>query len=133
MPGVSIEKWARTGRPSRRVHRWTSAMSNGAPVAITVPRVCPIWITSPSASKIASMRDRRGDAPGQGQTERGEAVVALEPTAPRQPFVLRDDDLRVEQLDQGVDVLGGHGRVHGLDGLDVGHGYQPLKSGRGAR
>ena len=129
MPGVSIEKWARTGRPSRRVHRWTSAMSNGAPVATTVPRVCPIWITSPSASKIASMVTAEAMAPGQGQTERGEAVVALEPPAPRQSFVLRDDDLRVEQLEQGVEVLGGHGRVHGLDGLDVGHGYQPLKLG----
>ena len=84
MAGVSMEKWAATTRPSRTVHRWTSAMSNGVPVSTVVPAVRPTWMTSPSAANMRIGRHLRRDGALQPHAERRQPVVSDVLASPRQ-------------------------------------------------
>jgi hypothetical protein len=65
-------------------------------------------------------RHCRVDGPHQPEGEVGEAVVALVAAPPWQALVLGDHDRRVQQVEQGHQVLGRHGPVDPLDDPDVG-------------
>ena len=74
-------------------------MSKGAPIAITVPLVRPHWMTSSSASKMASIATSEAMVERRVEAERGEAVVADVAAAPGQRRILCQHGLGVEERD----------------------------------